>query len=124
MKFTPVLFAGLAAAAPFIPSQAGSPTHYHPSSTQINATAPDPSTYENVDISSFSVREQMNVNTAQVVGIESVSFTLNSNVTCSAQSPGTLGVVFPCGSTSYSFGLVNGTTSQFGLRIYKATSQL
>lgn len=122
MKFTPLLFAGLVAASPCVPS-GGNPAHYHPSSTQPNATAPDPSTYENADISAFSVREAIDA-AGQISGIDSVSFTLNSNITCSAQTPGTVGTVFGCGSTPYSFGLINGTSTQFGLRLYKATSQL
>lgn len=109
MKFTAVLFAGLAAAIP---------------TNRVNGTAPDPSTYDNIDISSLNVRETLEGNTLKVTGIESVSFLLNTNVTCAADAPGTEGKVFPCGSTPYSFGLINGTTTQFGLRIYKATSQL
>lgn len=119
MKFTPILFAGLAAASP-----CSSSTKYSPPSTQVNATAPDPSTYDNIQITDLLVRENLNGNTLQVLGIESVSFTINANVTCSADAPGTDGKVFGCGSTPYSFGLLNGTTSDFALRIYKATSQL
>lgn len=117
MKFSPILFAGLAAATPCA-------SKYTPPSTQVNATAPDPSTYDNIQITDFLVREELNGNTLQVLGIESVSFTLNGNVTCEADAPGTEGKVFGCGSTAYSFGLINGTTEDFGLRIYKATSQL
>lgn len=120
MKFTPLIFAGLAAAVPC--TSTGS--KYSPPSTQVNATAPDPSTYDNINISDLLIREQLNGNTLQVTGIELVSFTINSNVTCEADSPGTQGKVFGCGSTPYSFGLINGTTSQYALNIYKATSQL
>lgn len=110
MKFTAaVLLAPLAAALPTIIN----PAH--------NGTAPDPSTYENVDVSSLSIREITN---ATATGIERVDFYINGNVSCSAVSPGTQGKVFGCDGTSYSFGLVNGTTSQFGLRLYKQTSPL
>lgn len=122
MKFTvtPLLVAGLVAASP-----CASTKPYTPPSTLVNATAPDPSTYDNIQITDLLVREQLNGNTLQVLGIESVSFTLNSNVTCEADAPGLDGKVFGCGSSGpYSFGLINGTTEDFALRIYKATSQL
>lgn len=113
MQFSPVLlFAGLVAA---VPCTSTNPAH--------NGTAPDPSTYENVDITNFSVRETYG-NTSAVSDIESVSFTLNGNVTCTGNEPGLSGDVFPCGETFYSFGLINGTTTQFGLRVYKQTSPL
>lgn len=113
MKFTPVL---LLTAAGFAAAQGP------------NATAPDPSTYENVDISEFSVREQYG-NGSQILSsaeltIESVSFLINGNTTCAADSPGLEGTVFVCGDTPYRFGLVNGTETEYGLRIYKQTSPL
>lgn len=111
-----------AAALLLAPLAAALPTIFNPAH---NGTAPDPSTYENVDISSFSVLESIDVNTAQVTGIERVDFVINGNTTCSAEAPGTAGKVFGCASGSpYSFGLINGTTSQFGLRLYKQTSPL
>ncbi|KAJ4417403.1 hypothetical protein N0V82_006170 [Gnomoniopsis sp. IMI 355080] len=111
MKFTAaLLLAPLAAAAPTIIN----PAH--------NGTAPDPSTYENVNISGLSLRESINATTTKVLGIERVDFYINGNVSCSAVAPGTQGKVFGCDGTPYSFGLVNGTTSQFGLRLYKQTS--
>lgn len=121
MKFSAVLFAGLAAAAPNKVVRDYNPVNpAHP----INGTAPDPSTYDNIQITDLLVREQLNGNTLEVLGIELVSFTINSNITCEADSPGLDGKVFPCGSTPFSFGLVNGTVDDFALRIYKATSQL
>lgn len=119
MKFSPVvLFASLASAACVPPHFPGT------SSSNPNATAPDPSTYENVDISDLYVHQAVDMATAQVTGVDGVEFTINGNVTCSAQNPGTIGQVFGCGSTAYSFGLLNGTTSQYALSIYKSTSAL
>lgn len=115
MKFTAaLLFAGLAAALPS--------SHGFQHST--NGTAPDPSSYENVDITEFSVREQLSNSSIAVESIASVYFVLNGNTTCSAENPGLEGAVFGCGETRYSFGLVNGTDTDFALRIYKTTSQL
>lgn len=120
MKFTPVLFAGLAAAVPYAKhavTDIVNPAH------SINGTAPNPSTYENVDITDFSVREEF-ANSSTVQSIASVYFVLNGNTTCRADSPGLEGIVFGCGETPYSFGLINGSTTTFGLRLYKATSTL
>lgn len=127
MKFTPILaLAGLAAAVPCSEHSSSSSSSssntaaaYTPSS--VNGTAPDPSTYENVDITDFSVREEY-ANSTTVQSIESVYFVLNGNTTCQANDPGLDGTVFTCGETSYRFGLINGTESDFALRIYKATS--
>lgn len=119
MKFSPVLLlAGLAAAVPCTSSGASGISH------STNATAPDPSTYENVDITNFSVREQLANNTLTVQSIESVYFNVNGNTTCQASNPGLEGTVFVCGETAYRFGLINGTTTTFGLRLYKQTSPL
>lgn len=113
MQFTALFFAGLAAAAPSSLL-----------ATLTNGTAPDPSSYENVDITDFSVREQLAGSSLAVESIASVYFVLNGNTTCKAENPGLEGTVFGCGETNYSFGLVNGTDTDFALRIYKATSQL
>lgn len=110
-----LLLAPLAAALPTVAIT--NPAH--------NGTAPDPSTYENVNISGLSIRESIDATNAQVTGVERVDFLINGNVSCSAVAPGTSGSVFGCDAGSaYSFGLVNGTTSQYGLRIYKQTSPL
>lgn len=123
MQFSSILlFAGLSAAAA-VPSftkisSSGNGT------TSTNGTAPADVHFENVDISSFYVREQLAGNTLNVQSIESVEFTIDGNTTCSAQNPGTSGNVFTCGTSAYRFGLINGTTTQYGLRVYKQTSPL
>jgi len=77
-------------------------------------TAPDPSTYENVDIDSFFVR----YNTSD---INAVSFTLSgddaTDLACSASNVELL-QVYTCGTSKYRFALTNGTDAQFGLRLY------
>lgn len=81
-------------------------------------------TYSNFTISAevtnLFVQEQLVGNTLEVEGITSVSFNLDSNITCTAQNLGTDGAVFPCGSTPYSFGLLKGTSSGFALELYHA----
>lgn len=81
---------------------------------------PDPSTYENVDITDFTVTK------AADGCVQAVSFTINGVVKCSAETPGTEGKVSGCGTTPYSFGLLPGgiPDSQYGLNLYKQTSPL
>lgn len=114
MKFTAaLLLAPLAAAAP---AAVSNPAH--------NGTAPDPSTYENVDITSLYISETLS-STLAVLSIDRVDFVINGNTTCGAANPGLQGDVFGCdGDSPYSFGLINGTTSEFALRIYKQTAPL
>lgn len=110
MFFTPIIaMIGLAAAAPC----ASNPAH------STNATAPDPSTYENIDISDLSIREILEGNTLNVIGVESASFTLNGNLTCESDVIDLTGVVYGCADSSkYSFAVVNGSTTDYALRIY------
>ncbi|CAN8095982.1 unnamed protein product [Discula destructiva] len=89
----------------------------------VNGTMP--STYANVDITEFTVRETLAGNTLQVTGIESVSFVINGDLVCSASPPSAAGYASSCEdpSSPFSFELLNSTMpSAFGLKIYKATS--
>lgn len=87
-------------------------------SAYTNSTRRATGSAENVDISNFSVEQKLAGNTANVESIAAVSFDIQGNITCSADSPGTSGTVFLCGSSPYRFGLVNGTSSQYALRVY------
>lgn len=133
MHFTPVLaLAGLAAAAPHytnntllarnetglpVPPPAGLPAglKYRRGQTYFNATAP-----MCAEVSNLSVQEKLVGNTPEVESIASIYFNLNGNITCTAQNPGTDGAIFACGSTPYSFGLVDGTSTDFALELYLA----
>lgn len=121
MKFTPLIFAGLATAAvlPDLTDVVKNPAHSLP-----GAVAPNPATYENTGISDFSVHEILDGFTQKVKTVDSVTFTINKNVTCTAQNPNLAGVVQGCGDTAYRFGLLNGTTTDFALRVYKQTGAL
>ncbi|KAJ4413460.1 hypothetical protein N0V82_008534 [Gnomoniopsis sp. IMI 355080] len=116
MQFTSLIFAGLATAA-VIPVDSVvdivNPAH--------GTTAPDPATYENTGISGFSVHETLVGFTQAVQSVDSVTFTVNNNVTCTAENPDLIGKVYSCGDSAYRFGLLNGTTTDFALRIYKQT---
>ncbi|KUI71404.1 hypothetical protein VM1G_07390 [Cytospora mali] len=131
MQITSVLaLAGLAAAAPsnFTLSArnatgypAGFPAglKYRRSAPFANATAlATRDETMSVDVSNLSVDEKLVGNTLNVESIASVYFNLDGNVTCTAQNPGTSGTLFDCGSTPYSFSLVNGTSTQFALQLY------
>lgn len=76
--------------------------------------APDPNTYENIDIADFTVRKND--------GIQSVSFKLSGkdakDLDCSASNPGLPSEVITCGETKYRFALYSGQESEFALRIY------
>lgn len=88
-----------------------------PQNSAHAGTAPDPSTYENIDVTNFSLVETP----ASEVSV--VTFTINGAIQCSAPEPGTEGKVFGCGDASYSFGLLDVTDkAQYGLNIYKQTS--
>lgn len=119
MQFTSLIFAGLATAA-VLPVDnivdVVNPAH--------DATAPDPSTYENTAISGFSVHETLVGFTQAVQSVDSVTFQVNNNVTCTVENPDLIGKVYSCGDSAYRFGLLNGTTTDFALRIYKATGAL
>lgn len=119
MQFTSLIFAGLATAA-VLPVDSivdvVNPAH--------DATAPDPSTYENTAISGFSVHETLVGFTQAVQSVDSVTFQVNNNVTCTVENPDLIGKVYSCGDSAYRFGLLNGTTTDFALRIYKQTGAL
>lgn len=132
MLFTPVLaLAGVAAAAPqglvyrratndTVPSFA----KFARTTGNFNGTFPSykaSRSTEEVVVSDFSVQEKLQGLGPNVESIATVSFHLNGNVSCSADSPGTVGTVFGCGETDYSFGLLNGTTSKYSLRLYHQT---
>ncbi|EOD43152.1 putative major allergen alt [Neofusicoccum parvum UCRNP2] len=76
--------------------------------------APDPNTYENIDISDFTVRKND--------GIQAVFFKLSgknaTDLDCSASNPGFPSDVITCGETKYRFALYPGSTTEFGLRLY------
>lgn len=93
-------FAGLAAAVP-APQSTG---------------APDPATYENIDIAEFTVRENADGS------LMATSFLLSgeaaANLTCSASDPSLPSEVYICGDSKYRFALVPGSEYKYGLRIY------
>ncbi|KAI3394251.1 hypothetical protein diail_2992 [Diaporthe ilicicola] len=76
---------------------------------------------EDVQVSDFSVQEKLQGLGPKVESIASVNFQLNGNISCNADSPGSVGTVFGCGETGYSFGLLNGTTSKYSLMLYHQT---
>ncbi|KAK2602962.1 hypothetical protein N8I77_009456 [Diaporthe amygdali] len=150
MLFTPVIaLAGLAAAAPqgLVYRHATNETvpAYKPvprSINNINGTVPaykkfsrsihnvngtfpvgtkSSSSTESVEVSDFSVQEKLQGLGPNVESIASVYFQINGNISCSADNPGAVGTVFGCGETDYSFGLLNGTTSKYSLRLYHQT---
>lgn len=77
--------------------------------------APDPNTYENIDIADFTVRKNDGA-------VQSVSLKLSgknaTDLDCSASNPALPSEVITCGATKYSFALVQGSTSDYGLRVY------
>ncbi|ROW01902.1 hypothetical protein VMCG_05641 [Cytospora schulzeri] len=110
---------GLPVPPPAGPPPAGPPAglpaglKYRRGQTYSNATM-------SAEVTNLSVEEKLVGNTLNVESIVSVYFNLNSNITCTAENPGTDGAVFPCGSTPYSFGLLEGTSTDFALALYHA----
>ena len=76
--------------------------------------APNPASYENVDIDSFLVRHHSSV-------IDVVDFKLSgrnaTDLACTASNV-TLLEVYTCGESKYRFALTEGSESQYGLRLY------
>ncbi|KAL6712659.1 hypothetical protein ACN47E_000536 [Coniothyrium glycines] len=110
------LFAAAALAAP-MPQTPDCPNPAH-----CGTAPPDPSTYENIDISDYILRKNN--------GIQSISFKLSSGATttdisCSISAvPSIPSDVVTCGTSAYRFGVVanpNGG-SEPGIAIYHQTS--
>lgn len=108
------LFAAAALAAP-APQTTDCPNPAH-----CGGSPPDPSTYENLDVSDFSLRKNP--------GIQSASFTLSGNngtVQCEIGAVESLpSDVKACGDSKYRFGLIKptGQGAEVGLRLYHETS--
>ncbi|KAJ4351629.1 uncharacterized protein N0V89_006972 [Didymosphaeria variabile] len=109
------LFAAAAFAAP-APQTTDCPNPAH-----CGGSAPDPSTYENIDISDFYLRKNP--------GIQNAGFTLSGNngtVKCEIGAVESLpSEVQICGDSKYRFGLIEATSegAEVGLRVYHETSQ-
>lgn len=106
------LFAAAVVAAP-APQSTGCPNPAH------CGGAPDPSKYENIDISEFYLRKND--------GIQNAGFKLAGNnvtdITCEIGAvPSLPSEVVTCGTSDYRFGLTKGESSEFGLAIYHQTS--
>ncbi|KAL1638573.1 Effector protein PevD1 [Diplodia intermedia] len=82
--------------------------------TAPSTGAPDPASYENIDIADLTVRKND--------GVRSVSFKLSgddaADLDCSASDPGLPSDVITCGGSKYRFALYSGGESEFALRIY------
>lgn len=81
--------------------------------------APDPSKYENIDISDFYLRKND--------GIQNAGFKLSGNnatdIACEIGAvPSLPSEVVTCGTSDYRFGLIKGQDSDYGLAIYHQTS--
>lgn len=80
-------------------------------------SAPDPSTYDNIDITDFTLRKND--------GIQGASFTLsgsNGTAPCSIGAvPSLPSAVEKCGDSLYRFGLIEATSqgAEVGLRLYR-----
>jgi hypothetical protein len=115
MQFFTVASALFAAAlAAPAPQTTGCPNPAH-----CGGSPPDPSTYENIDVSEFYLRKND--------GIQNAGFKLSSNgnatISCEIGAVPTLpSEVVTCGSSDYRFGLVKGQESDYGLAIYHQTS--
>lgn len=88
-----------------------------------SSQAPDPSTYENIDITDYTLRKND--------GIQAIYFKLSGNnatgIVCETGAVPTIpSEVVTCGDSDYRFGVVAATTSDsdVGLAIYHQTSPL
>ncbi|KAH7078934.1 hypothetical protein BKA63DRAFT_488630 [Paraphoma chrysanthemicola] len=107
------LFAAVLAAPTPQTTDCPNPAHCGP--------APDPATYENIDIADYYLRKNN--------GIQAVGFTLSGdsakNVSCSIGASTVPSEVVTCGTSDYRFGLIEpeaGSFSDVGLAIYHETS--
>ncbi|KAJ8110291.1 hypothetical protein OPT61_g6833 [Boeremia exigua] len=113
MRFTiavSALFAAVLAAPAPQTSDCPNPAHC--------GSAPDPSTYENVDITGLYIRKNN--------GIQNAGFKLTGdNATDLACEIGPVAElpseVVTCGDSKYRFGLTKGESSEFGLAVYHET---
>lgn len=94
-----------------------------PKPTHCGGSAPDPSTYENIDISDYYLRKDD--------GIQSISFKLSgnnaTNIACEIGAVPTLpSEVVACGESDYRFGVIESPNGQTGpgLAIYHQTAPL
>ena len=105
------LFAATALAAPV------AQTTDCPNPAHCGGSPPDPSTYDNINISDFTLRKND--------GIQSVSFSLsgaNGTAECSIGAvPSLPSAVEVCGDSKYRFGLIEATSqgAEVGLRLYR-----
>jgi hypothetical protein len=86
------------------------------------STPPSPDTYENIDITDFSVRKAQGPD-QDTPTIDAVSFKLSgddaTDLTCAASSPDFPSEVITCGESKYRFVLQPGTDgNEFGLTLY------
>jgi hypothetical protein len=115
MQFFTVASALFAAAlAAPAPQTTGCPNPAH-----CGGSAPDPSSYENINISDFYLRKND--------GIQNAGFKLSGNnvtdISCEIGAvPSLPSEVVTCGTSDYRFGLVKGQESDYGLAIYHQTS--
>ncbi|KAK7192591.1 hypothetical protein DPSP01_006530 [Paraphaeosphaeria sporulosa] len=90
-----------------------------PNPAHCGGSAPDPSTYDNVDITDFYLRKNP--------GIQNAGFTLSGNngtVQCEIGAVESLpSAVEVCGDSKYRFGLIEATSTgaEVGLRLYRET---
>ncbi|KAL1611584.1 hypothetical protein SLS59_000303 [Nothophoma quercina] len=104
---------GAAFAAP-APQTTGCPNPAH-----CGGSAPDPSKYENINISEFYLRKND--------GIQNAGFKLSGNnvtdISCEIGAvPSLPSEVVTCGNSTYRFGLIEGQESDYGLALYHQTS--
>lgn len=89
-----------------------------PNPAHCGGSPPDPSTYENIDITDFFVRKNN--------GVQNASFKLTgknaTDLECTIGATGLPSKVVTCGDSDYRFGLTKGDTTEFGLAIYHQTS--
>ena len=114
LLFTTALAAPTAVTAPSPTPSCVNPAH-------CGNAPPDPSTYDNVNISDYYLRK----NTS---GVQSVSFTLNgpnaTDLKCSrGATPDVPSGAVTCGDSKYSFGVIKSETdsSGYGLAVYRET---
>ncbi|KAF2032185.1 hypothetical protein EK21DRAFT_99078 [Setomelanomma holmii] len=115
MLFTVASFLAATALAAPAPQTTDCPNPAH-----CGGSAPDPATYENIDISDYFLRKND--------GIQSVSFKLSGNnhtdLSCSIGATTLPSNVTTCGDSDYRFGLIEPLTngSDVSFRIYHQTA--
>lgn len=104
MRFTLATIAALVGATSAAPA------------AQTSGGPPDPNTYENIDISDFSLRKTLEGN------VTTVSFNLSGddadNLLCQAENPAIPSEVITCGDSKYRFVIDKAEDSNWALTIY------